>query len=470
MTQYRVLLVPDSIYWVTGTIAKSIAAANTWMDATILSATVLDDLLPDPAEIARRFDLVHFLCPYATKKWLPLLKPLMPVVTSHHHVTSWDLVSHNTDGDAIIAGSEEWVSDLNKRGADMDRVFRVPYGVDTDMFAPATPERRRAQKAQTGLANAEPVIGFFAKRASNDDDRKGTALFAEAVMQLRERLPRTGVLIVGPGWQQMVAQFRDAGITCAWMPFVEDLADIPRLYHALDFYWVTARVEGGPVPLLEAMSSGVCCLTTRVGLAREVVKDGLNAFFQPMDQPSAFALATETLWKDAGVRAQVGRAARDTMVKEMRWQETAKLVVDAYSRAIEEFSRRARGRSVIRLPHNAAVAAKPDATIRVDALTPRETRRASLLEDLAWAENLILYQNQRGAAMRLVAKAWRKNPLSHRPARVMLRRLLPEPVVKSVVRLRRVISKNSPKSARASPSDAGNPQSDAGNPHSGVEV
>ena len=120
------LLVPDSIYWVTGTIAKSIAAANAWMESTIISGPLLGEAFDDADGIAARFDLVHFLCPYSSRDWLPKLSGKVPVVTSHHHVTSWALVSHNIDGDAIVAGSSEWVRDLERRGAEMSRVFRVP--------------------------------------------------------------------------------------------------------------------------------------------------------------------------------------------------------------------------------------------------------------------------------------------------------------------------------------------------------
>ena len=434
MSEYRLLLVPDSIYWVTGTIAKSIAAANPGMTSTVISATVLDEMFPVPREIASRFDIVHFLCPYATRKWLPLLQPRMPVVTSHHHVTSWDLVSHNIRGDAIIAGSQEWVDDIVARGADASRVFRVPYGVDVELFSPAPGIKREVQR-DLGLHGAGPVVGFFGKRGSNDDDRKGTKVFADAIMRLHSMLPGTGVLIVGPGWQELVSQFRARGIQCAWIPFVEDFSGLPRLYHALDFYWVTAVVEGGPVPLLEAMSSEVCCFSTPVGLAREVVRDGDNAFLLSFGDAAAFAGRTAELWNDAGRRADVGRAARTTMKNEMRWQDTARLVGPAYARAGEVFTARGGGRAVP-VPPSAAQQSRDAETIPLDGLDRRERMRASMLESLAWAENLILYQDQRGAAVRLVMKAWRKNPLSARPVRVLLRRFLPNSVVRSVVRIK----------------------------------
>jgi glycosyltransferase involved in cell wall biosynthesis len=420
----RVLLVPDSIYWVTGTIAKSIATANPWIDATIVSGPLLGDMFGDAGEIANRFDLVHFICPYASRDWLPSLAARVPVVTSHHHVTSWDLIRHNLDGDAIVAGSQEWVHDLESRGADMSRVFRVPYGVDVELFKPATAIQKKAVRERLGLSGAAPIIGFFAKKASNDDDRKGTDVFVEALMLLHQKLPQAGVLIVGPGWQDLVRKFRDASIPCAWMPFVEDSLDIPSLYHALDFYWVTARVEGGPVPLLEGMSSEVCCLTTAVGLARELVKDGVNAAMLPMNDAQAFASKTAELWRDEPRRLAMGRAARQTMIDEMRAEEMAQLVGAVYEKAKENFANR-----------------NPDSHARTSrtGLTREEQKKAAMLEALAWSENLVLYQNQRMAALKLIMKAWADNPASIEPPRVFLRRFLPESVTRGVVRAKRTL-------------------------------
>ena len=420
----RVLLVPDSIYWVTGTIAKSIAAANPWIDATIVSGPLLDRVFNGAADIESRFDIVHFICPYASRDWLRPLASSVPVVTSHHHVTSWNLVGHNIDGDAIVAGSAEWVRDLESRGADMSRVFRVPYGVDVDLFRPATQDERTAMRRELSLRANGPVIGFFAKKASNDDDRKGTDVFADAISMLHRKVSGVGVVIVGPGWQDLVRRFRSEGIECAWIPFIEDSNEVPRLYHALDFYWVTARVEGGPVPLLEAMSSEVCCITTPVGLANEVVHDEVNASMLPMNDPAAFAEKTLELWNDPAKREAMGRAARETMKSEMRADEMAKLVAGVYAKAKENFAIRNPGR----VPARAR-----------EPLAPLQQREVEMLEALSWSENLVLYQNQRVAAAKLIGKAWMRNPLSLEPPRVFLRRFLPAGVTNTVVKAKRAL-------------------------------
>ena len=53
------------------------------------------------------------------------------------------------------------------------------------------------------------------------------------------------------------------------MPFahhyVESREELAKCYHALDIYLVTSREEGGPMALMESMSSHVPVVSTRVG-------------------------------------------------------------------------------------------------------------------------------------------------------------------------------------------------------------
>jgi glycosyltransferase involved in cell wall biosynthesis len=439
----RVLLVPDSVYWVTGTIAKSIARFNPWIEATIASGPVIDIVFKEHPELMGNFDLVHFTCPYASRAWLPRFRDLVPCVTSHHHVTDWELIKHNLDGDAIIVGSPEWAEDLSERGADMRRVFYVPYGVDAEQFKPASDAERASIRNNLGIAAHATVVGFFGKNSSNDDDRKGIDVFTKAVLELQLRAPELAVLIVGPGWKELVSSLNSSGVRCIWLPFVRDLDGLAKMYHALDFYWVTARVEGGPVTLLEAMSSEICCLTTPAGLAREIVRDGQNAVLLPFNDAEGFAERATALASDAVERKRLGRNARKTILAEMHVAVTAPLVCEVYAGAFQNFAAR-RQRSLT--PDVRKLAASVSVVDRVaeeqDNLVPLKGfpcevhRRVRMLETLAWGEHLILYHRQRAVALKLILQEWLANPLSLLPLRVLLRRLLPVSLVSRLVKLK----------------------------------
>jgi glycosyltransferase involved in cell wall biosynthesis len=444
----RVLLVPDSTYWITGTIAKSIARFNPWIEATIASGPVIDQIFAEQPELMRNFDLVHFVCPYASKNWLPRFRDHVPCVTSHHHVTDWELIKHNLEGDAIIVGAPEWAEDVQGRGADPAKVFCVPYGVDAEQFTPAMGDVREAIRRRLGIAASATLIGFFGKNSSNDDDRKGIDVFTEALLSLKPKLPQLAVLIIGPGWNPLVNSLNAAGVRCIYFPFIPDLEGLAEMYRALDFYWVTARVEGGPVTLLEAMSTEVCCLTTAVGIAREIVRDGENAVLLPFNDAQSFVDKTCALSEDALERKRLGRKARATILAEMHVGLTALRVRDVYAKAFENFATRRNDLLSDKLQFVDASGSEPRAVATGSARQIKTDevplagfpvaihRRVRMLEGLAWSEHLILYHRQRVVALKMIMKEWARNPLSPLPARVLLRRFLPVSVVARVVKLK----------------------------------
>jgi glycosyltransferase involved in cell wall biosynthesis len=436
------LLVPDSTYWVTGTIAKSIAHFNPWIEATITSGPVIDALFSERPELIRNFDLVHFICPYASREWVPRFRDSVPCVTSHHHVTDWEAVSHNLEGDAIVVGSNEWAEDLRPRGVDMTRVFVVPYGVDADAFRAPDEAERAVVRARLKIPDGATVIGFFGKNSSNDNDRKGIDIFTEAVVELNRRAHQLTVLIVGPGWKTLLASLRAAGVHCIARPFITSQEELARMYHALDFYWVTARVEGGPVTLLEAMSSEVCCLTTPVGIAREIVCDGGNGLVLPFDDAGAFAERTALLIRDAGERMRIGRAARQTILEEMHVGITIQRVRDVYAKALSVAQARlGEPRFDMNTLATGASEFEDGSTFAGNEIPlngfPKEIhRRVRMLEAMAWSEHLILYQQQRTVALKLILQQWIKNPLSLLAPRVLLRRFMPTSIVARIVKVK----------------------------------
>jgi glycosyltransferase involved in cell wall biosynthesis len=422
----RVLLVPDSIHWITGTIAKSIIEHNSWIDGKIISGAVLDVIAREDADVFSSFDLVHFVCPYASKRWLPFLRSRVPCVTSHHHVSDdWELLRHNMGGDAIVVGSSQWALDAERRGASPEKIVRMPYGVDASSFVPATADSRKEIRESLGICEDTILIGFFAKLSSNERDRKGTDIFAAAVRKLNSELSNLAVLVIGPGWDEWVSHLQQCGVNCVWIPFVRDAARMPLMYQALDFYWVTARVEGGPVTLLEAMSAGVCCISTPVGLANDLVEAGVNAVLVPFDDAAAFAVQTLKLAGDQALRAAMGTRARADILAVMDAPIAAQQVCQVYRVALEQFHLRNAVRN----------------TVEGKTLTSRTLKEIAILEDLIWAEALIM-QGHRALALKIMIESWLRDPLSSRPPRVLFRNLLPESIVRALVRVRQLMPRS----------------------------
>ena len=179
---------------------------------------------------------------------------------------------------------------VRSSGIDAAKVFRIPIGIEPRLFGARAPEARRA----LGLPEDAFVVGSFQKDGVGWDDGlepkpiKGPDVLVDALAALRERVPRLHVLLSGPA-----RGFVKAGLERHGVPYVhrvvERYDEIGSLYAALDAYVVPSRQEGGPKGVLEAMAAGVPLVSTRVGQAVDLVRDGENGWLVPVDDVEAVA-------------------------------------------------------------------------------------------------------------------------------------------------------------------------------------
>lgn len=96
-------------------------------------------------------------------------------------------------------------------------------------------------------------------------------------------------------------------------------AELPALYRAADIFVLPAntRAEAFGTVLLEAMASGLPCITTEVGSGTSyVVQEGVTGFTVPPHSPQALAEAARRLITGPALRVQFGLAGRERVVKE----------------------------------------------------------------------------------------------------------------------------------------------------------
>jgi glycosyltransferase involved in cell wall biosynthesis len=167
------------------------------------------------------------------------------------------------------------------------------------------------------------------------DHMKGIAYLVGAVERLHARGRRLPLTIVGPGVPEAAVM---AAFSPAVQPFVRVVARVPeeeviRLYRSHDVLLWTSTYEGFGLVLLEAMSQRMAVVTTPVGCAPSLVRDGVNGVLVPPRDPDAVAAAVERLMDDAPLRHRFGVAAASS-VASMTWRATAERTVALYERAI----------------------------------------------------------------------------------------------------------------------------------------
>jgi glycosyltransferase involved in cell wall biosynthesis len=218
-------------------------------------------------------------------------------------------------------------------GVAADKVHRIPIGIDTEAFALRSVESRAAARRSLALPESAFVVGSFQKDGVGWGDGlepkliKGPDVLLAVVERLRERVPELHVLVTGPARGYVVAGLERLGIPYRHerLPTVDAVA---RVYEAIDLCLVTSRDEGGPRAVLEAMAVGVPLVTTRVGQAGDLVRDGENGWLVDVgdvdglvEASSRVAAAGDT---ELGEVARAGRATAEAtsyVALRPRWRD-----------------------------------------------------------------------------------------------------------------------------------------------------
>ena len=198
-------------------------------------------------------------------------------------------------------------------GIDPAKVFRIPIGIEPRLFGP----RSRTARAALGIPDDAFVVGSFQKDGVGWGDGlepksvKGPDVLVAALAALRERVPRLHVVLSGPA-----RGYVKAGLERHGVPYVHRVLpryeDIGSLYAALDAYVVPARQEGGPKGVLEAMAAGVPLVSTKVGQAVDLVRDGENGWLVAVDDVDALVDRLAAIAAGAVDLASVTAAGHET--------------------------------------------------------------------------------------------------------------------------------------------------------------
>ena len=187
-----------------------------------------------------------------------------------------------------------------------ERVFKIPLGIDLEHFTVA-PER----------SGASFVVGSFVKDGVGMADGvepkllKGPDVLVSVIGRLRERVPDLSVLLTGPARGYVRRELARLGVPHEHR-LLASRDQLGLAYQDVSVCLVTSRQEGGPKSALEAMASGVPLVSTRVGQAAEVVRDGENGLLADVDDVDALVAAVERVHDDAGLRKRLRVAGRAT--------------------------------------------------------------------------------------------------------------------------------------------------------------
>jgi len=111
-------------------------------------------------------------------------------------------------------------------------------------------------------------IQFRVGWVGREHARKRTSWFAEAMQYFAGDKRDVVAVLIGKGLELLCQRLRNDGIACEYFDRNHvSIHNYPALYQRLDCAVITSSTEAGPLPLFEALATGVPVVSTPVGWA-----------------------------------------------------------------------------------------------------------------------------------------------------------------------------------------------------------
>ncbi|MBI3784914.1 MAG: glycosyltransferase [Deltaproteobacteria bacterium] len=208
--------------------------------------------------------------------------------------------------DRVIAVSNAVRDELIRTdGVPLDRTVVIENGVDTSHFHP--PRGDRLMRERFGVPRDAVVVSGVGRLSPE----KGFDRLIEAFAIARRRGLPLRLLLAGDGAQRSALESRVAVLGLSDdVKFLGMQHDLLPLYAATDILALPSLEEGLPNALLEAMSSEIAVVASRVGGVPEVIEEEVSGLLVEPGEPVPLANAIIRLAADPTLRHRLGEAAR----------------------------------------------------------------------------------------------------------------------------------------------------------------
>ncbi|MFH1416477.1 MAG: glycosyltransferase family 4 protein [Elusimicrobiota bacterium] len=192
----------------------------------------------------------------------------------------------------------------------------VRSGIEIQQFGPKESHeylKRRCEKI--GLKDGHKIVG----NVSCFKPQKSLHDYIEACRRLKEKgADDYRFVLIGEGElrNQLEKQSEEAGLTGLFDMQPGWSEDIQQIIPEFDVMLHTARFEGLPRVLLEAMASGIPVVATDVDGARDVIEHGVNGYLVDPGDIDAMVKYTHELLQDDDKRKKMGEAGRKKLYPE----------------------------------------------------------------------------------------------------------------------------------------------------------
>jgi glycosyltransferase involved in cell wall biosynthesis len=217
-----------------------------------------------------------------------------------------------------ISISSEIRQKLIYAGIELERIFNIPNGVDTDRFKPVDDLSKGKLRDNLGIDNKFTVIftGSF-------DENKNPYLISRAFHRFSTRYDAQ-LLLIGPdrdgGHQRLKINDFIKNNNIANIRVLDFVDDIELYYQASDLFILPSIHEGLSNSLLEAQACGLPAIVTRISGSEDLIDESLNgSFIEP--EPGSIANAFEEYKRNSDKLTKYSKCAREIILKKYSCEE-----------------------------------------------------------------------------------------------------------------------------------------------------
>lgn len=236
--------------------------------------------------------------------------------------------------DALIAVSKYTVKELTELyNIPKEKIHVIYNGVDTEKFKPRI--NRTELRREFSLEENKKIVLFVGRLYH----RKGLEILLQSIPQVIDEFSNVRFVISGQGFKQKEEGLRNLSKELnieeqvTFLGYVSD-EKLPSLYSSSDIFVLPAIYENFPFAILEAQSSGLPVISTKVGGIPEFLVDNKNGFLIDPRDSSQLAQRLLTLLQDEKTAKKMGDCGRRLVEEKFDWRLITGQVIELYHKLL----------------------------------------------------------------------------------------------------------------------------------------
>lgn len=213
----------------------------------------------------------------------------------------------------------------------------VHNGVDAETFVPRGQDSGDDQIFKNSTGGLRHPLVLFSSRLTV---AKGVQFFIQAIPEILRENKNVHFAFSGAGPKKYwINLLNKLGISKRFYTFLGyvDYRSLPSLYAQADIFVAPSLYENLPIRILEAMSCESAVVASNICAIPEAIRHGKNGMLVPPGNVDELASTITVLLRDDGLRNRLGKAARQTVIKDFAWSAIAEKTFQIYKQLLETY-------------------------------------------------------------------------------------------------------------------------------------